>query len=756
MKIFNFYTLSKIESNSILNTKLNKKKKFQRVISVLLMIALFVYCGAVIFNIFKGVLEELQKLGLENLIVKAIIILSFYISITFSVVYSGYLVFKDSKENDYLTTMPIKPEWRFLSSYISVIKPIYVVTLVTSILPVIYMGIIFKFGILYYIFSILTLLVLPIIPTIIVYVIGIIFSMILKMILNKKLLRYAGSIITVILMIAYMIFISKMSANGKPDDVLISKIIDITKKKSFLNYIPNLIANLLIEKQYFNLLLIFGLNILFLFGVCLTFGKLYLKLKIWISSTASSGFGLFNFINELRVKYSKDNSFDQKLLTSEESKQKLNLKKKNKIVHLKFKKSTKEKASLKREFGFFTINFNVILNTVLLPVLIPALMIFSGIITFSEMQSKIKHNPELKLVQEIDLQRLKELVENFEHSEEKKRMDKKEILVPKIDESQFIKYRLLDALSKKNKEQKNTETIKAIFEQSSNPEFKKQAEELENFSKMMRKKENVIKKFSLSDLTQENKEQKIQEFTDLLRKIEESGKISREASDSLIREFRDTTDIILSNGFLGNFKFMFNKVKQITNNIEVKNDLNYLLPIIAATFVIYSSSISIYMISKDKAEISYLKTFPISFKKQIFIKKLPNIFLNLSVFLLYILIMVVLKFELLKNIYFYFGILTAVALILSLSNIELFLDLCFPNFNWKQPIQLIKQNVVVFVYIFLKMIIIAGIVFLLVYNKSPLKGKYYTISIFAFTLLILFEILINTIGVKKYSELESN
>lgn len=130
--------------------------------------------------------------------------------------------------------------------------------------------------------------------------------------------------------------------------------------------------------------------------------------------------------------------------------------------------------------------------------------------------------------------------------------------------------------------------------------------------------------------------------------------------------------------------------KEVKNMIS--NEIIGIIIIGVGTAAVLFNYLGAIVISKDKDNISFLKTLPITFKKQYMMKLRPPKVLSFIIFAIYYLILVIALKENMFTYYPVVGLITAIFIIFN--NIELagMLDLIRPNFNWKSETELTKRS----------------------------------------------------------------
>ena len=129
---------------------------------------------------------------------------------------------------------------------------------------------------------------------------------------------------------------------------------------------------------------------------------------------------------------------------------------------------------------------------------------------------------------------------------------------------------------------------------------------------------------------------------------------------------------------------------------EIKNDISKeaigIIIIGVGTAAVLFNYLGAIVISKDKDNISFLKTLPVPFKKQYQMKLRAPKVLSFIIFTIYYMILAIAFRETLITYYPVVGLITAILIILN--NIELagLLDILKPNFKWKSETELTKRS----------------------------------------------------------------
>lgn len=130
--------------------------------------------------------------------------------------------------------------------------------------------------------------------------------------------------------------------------------------------------------------------------------------------------------------------------------------------------------------------------------------------------------------------------------------------------------------------------------------------------------------------------------------------------------------------------------KEVKNMIS--NEIIGIIIIGVGTAAVLFNYLGAIVISKDKDNISFLKTLPVTFKKQYMMKLRPPKVLSFIIFAIYYLILVIALKENMFTYYPVVGLITAIFIIINNIEIAGMLDLIRPNFNWKSETELTKRS----------------------------------------------------------------
>ena len=720
-------TLATPENTTGSNAKKTKIKKILKTFGIVVFIVYFMVMG---FIVSKKLIEGLAQLDQEGYFIKIIMSIIFILTIVTSIGTSTVQLAQE-KTSNILNTYPISSRKRFLANFVSYIIRSYSVVLMLVVIPMIYYGVVKELKFNYYISLIFAVIFLPMLVSMIIYALMFVINGIIKLFVNKKVLKWLGFIFMLAFSVGYTLFYNSFIVSDNP----VEKILIVVQKfetSPFLYY-PNVMANFILGVDTFkNLAIILGLNMTTFIFLYITIGKVYLNEQLRLMSLGK-GIGILNYI---RVKKSKKDKQSEKkvkevVLDSGKNFNKFNFKKKDPGFQY-----------FKREISFFLKDPNVASNTILLPLLMPIFFFIGMYSSFSAISKEIKDNTHMYFVKNLDyMTEDKEEIEEIKNSEEAKDLIIKEedgvlkiysyelILendlnnsffkqgAPEVyvDEEGNIQQKEMDVDDEENK------IIEELLIQTPTSE-----EILKAFSTDIFKNDDNIFYNYLEENNNFNLSEK--NLEDLKQSFEYSKK-----------EFNSKNT----------FEFIWHNRNFLKDKIDLGLDpfVYFMLPIFAFAAVTMFTSITIFMISKEKNEKVFLKTIPMSDLKQFNLKRLPGIITKFVFVIIYlIMIELIMNMYMYTKLHFWLGILFTIIMIILNDTIELYIDSNKPNFNWKTTVQLVKNTLISFILVFGKIIFVAVVVLIYIYlfhkRNIGLDKFVYVLVSFTIILSIIFEILI--------------
>lgn len=735
------YNLVKVDiKTSKLSSTSKKETKWSKIGKYVLLLLLVVYLGVLGYQLSEGFLNELVKLGemgFEKYFIGIIVMIA-YIFIILSATRTLITTQDKNHTENYLDKLPIKSKDRYIAKNISNIIYSYSGILMFLLIPIIYLGAKQNMGIGYYLRTFFAFLLMPVLPILIFFAIFSFIKKVLNFLTNNKSEKITSVLNIALVFYIYYLIYYKFNAEGGNASVIINLI--ASSESKWYMYIPNIFVNIIMGNNVFiNILKVLGINIFTFIVLVNTIGRFYgakYRNKIFITPKE----------NKVNVEDKNKNSL-----------------KENKSVYVKdkeFKVRTPQMAYIKREFSALMSNVMLAFNTLLVPIFLPIFMlVIMGFMGASEMKTYKDQKDKIYLISNINLSRVESLKDINDDKEFKEQ-------IANTLNYRFVTNKDLEK-SRKRKESDDKaklnlalEVINTNIQKAESITEKKQLEMAKKQIESQTKEEGddftIIGEYSFSnldeneekifnDFKEKQKEGKINYITEEEKaeqlKDEDIKKYAKyEVPTGLLTGYQDTKDLIESDNIFSFAKLLIMKARKNVHIKEMPNSVKYFMPIIIGTFIIYSTSISIFMVSKDKNEIQYLKTIPLDFSKQIMYKELPGILTVSTATLMYILIPdLILGLGLIKNIYVLLGLITVIVFAIGINNIEILLDLLKPNFDWKDINGLVKGGPRVFLVFVLKILIIAlGIIGAVVLvGKQKMKSEHYAIIlasvIFAFT-----------------------
>ncbi len=168
---------------------------------VALYFFIFIYLGAILGVMSYNIINALIPINQEEMFL-GIFFLAIATMVIFQSIFSIANVFYFSKDIEYILPMPIKP-WEILFAKFNVILITeYVMTFLLGIVPIVIYGILTSSSILFYIFSIIGMLVFPIFPLAIESIIIILIMSLGKFTKDKDKLQLISTIILIVVIVA--------------------------------------------------------------------------------------------------------------------------------------------------------------------------------------------------------------------------------------------------------------------------------------------------------------------------------------------------------------------------------------------------------------------------------------------------------------------------------------------------------------------------------------------------------------------------
>lgn len=775
VKIYNLVKQD-IKSSSK-NNDASKKTKIKKILGYLGVAVFAVYLMGLGYYASEAALKGLSKAGLEYYFVIAIVVISYLLTFLSSF---RSLMSNKNKDNteSYIARLPVSSRQRYIAKNITQLIYSYSGIALLLVIPLIYYGISLKLGALYFVRAILAILLLPVIPTIILFALMTVIRGILDLITKGKTDNLVAFLSMGLLFYVYYIAYFKMKAEGGATTYLINAI--SSSKDASLMKLPMCFTSFILgNKALLNLGIILGLSILLMVVSTIIFGKLYEVKKGILGELLEK----INFFKKKAAGKDDKSNLDKKtdILESKDEKPFTKVK----FQDEDFKEKKPVVSYIKREFSFFTRNTALAMGTVLMPILLPLIMMaVMGFSLAGEFTNFKNYKKEIYFAEDKNLNKLEDLKEKGKFTEEE--------FQKALNSAEGFKFTtkkdLEDAASKKaaQDEAQVKLSLGMIDEKIKHSKDKEEIAVLNSIkegiitSSKKAKKDDPFKDV-LSIISFENTEQDDKKIIDTFIKLQAEGKI-RKSTDKerleqekddkykkyasfnlptpLLKEYLETKEMLTKSLP----SYALDKLKEAREKARYKDmpkTMQFAVPIFVTMFIIYGMQLSIFMFSKEKNEITFIKTIPISYEKQIKFKQLPGIILETSTLLIYAFIAeIIFNLKMYTSIYMLLGLIMSLVMIGLFNNIEILLDLSKPNFNWQDTNALAKKNKTIFIYQIIKVFIIGITIFLgfyLVSNKKFFGLPAFLIgaSITYVILAIISEVIILKAGPRLFKKLSN-
>ena len=203
--------------NSFQKYNENNKNK-----SIVGKVILYIILGAYLMGIFAflsyGLITTLKQVNQETMFIGIFFLGLALLTIIQSII-SATNIFYFSKDIEYILPLPLKPKEILISKLNVILITEYIMEIIFAITPITLYGIITGQGVLFYIISLLVLLVFPIIPILIATFIIMIIMSFSKGAKNKDRFRLIAPLIGIILAVI-MSFSLSGTSNYSEDDLL--------------------------------------------------------------------------------------------------------------------------------------------------------------------------------------------------------------------------------------------------------------------------------------------------------------------------------------------------------------------------------------------------------------------------------------------------------------------------------------------------------------------------------------------------------
>lgn len=243
----------------LLNNYSTRRGKSTKAISGIIT-SIIIYICLFIFSLLYSLIGivALKENNMQNYFPLIVYIITILMTFMLTINKSKSTIF-DSKYNDLLFAMPIKPKTILLSRIMTLLTMNYITTLVIMVPALLIFGIFFKMSVTYYIFALLSVLFTPFLPVTLASVIGYIIAF-----LTSRVKVATKVFETIFTFLFFGIFIICYSFAGKIFDLALA---NFEKIDIFINkygFILKYITNTLSYCDFLSMLKFVGVNLLLL------------------------------------------------------------------------------------------------------------------------------------------------------------------------------------------------------------------------------------------------------------------------------------------------------------------------------------------------------------------------------------------------------------------------------------------------------------------------------------------------------------
>lgn len=271
--------------NSFQGEKKNKSKTIGRLLVLLAYILIFGYLAAIVVFLCYQLLNFLIKLNQPAIYLNLILGATVAVAL-FRTLFSAVNVLYFSKDLEYLLPLPINPSKILMAKWNVLVISNYIIEIFIVLPALILYGIMLDQGVLYYLYSALVFVLLPVIPVILISFLMSILMRFTKFIKNKDFVQYLTVAITLLIVIGVQFI-------GTGEQITEAEVYEmLTKTNGVVEYMSKAFSTITVSlKALINSENLSGLiNIVILFVVTVIFYILLAKFssKMYIKSATSS------------------------------------------------------------------------------------------------------------------------------------------------------------------------------------------------------------------------------------------------------------------------------------------------------------------------------------------------------------------------------------------------------------------------------------------------------------------------------------
>lgn len=278
--------LLKNSFNKNINDRTAKKKN--KAMTALLLFAIAYIVGIITYFSYE-IINILSDANQEQAFLSICLMASIGVTLIRTILTSLNVLYF-SKDIEFLLPLPIKPIKIVLSKFNVMLVSEYITELITFGIPFIVYGYVMQVDMLFYIYSLLTFLFLPIIPMLLSILVIVIIMKFTKFLNNKDIVQYISVFLTIVIIIGIQLISS--SSNEITDFMIRNKLleinglVDVFSKYFFtLEHAMNAMDNIGNFEGLKNIVLLAGESIIAYLFVAYGISKIYIESAINATSS---------------------------------------------------------------------------------------------------------------------------------------------------------------------------------------------------------------------------------------------------------------------------------------------------------------------------------------------------------------------------------------------------------------------------------------------------------------------------------------
>lgn len=291
--------------NSIRNKKTSSKSKLSKIGSLALTIILFIYLGGIVAFFSFSQISVLKVMGQEKIFINILLAAIALFILIQSIMYSFNMLYF-AKDVEITLSMPFTPKQIILAKMNVMIITEYATTFLIGLAPMIIYGILTNASIRFYIFSVLILALIPLLPMFVGSLLVMIVMSFAKFTKDKNKFQ----LIATMLLIAFILVIqiSFTGSGNVTDEDIANKVIGINNTISkFDNYFVTLkpSVNSLLNKDFAPAIA----SLIQVLIITLAGFIIFIEIgnKIYLKGAITTGSGIVKKIKAGELKYKKQN-----------------------------------------------------------------------------------------------------------------------------------------------------------------------------------------------------------------------------------------------------------------------------------------------------------------------------------------------------------------------------------------------------------------------------------------------------------------